>query len=467
MSNQFPPPPGSDAQAPMTWDQQTTPAGKRGRSGILVLTLVIVVAALATGGMWAYSRLSAGQQASRSMQVTLPYIHLPSSDWLNGYETVWTLEGAIDAAANGDYMVATFPDKSTPEAVEIVGYDISGNGEPQELWRKNISRRFVSEFWRDTTLYAREVNGTDGAKLYALDATTGSMNELKVSGSLFGKARYVSTTYFPSAYVACDVNKVGDNRTLFNVNVLRRSHTGCMGFDYEGKELWSLARTDVPETGGITLNIQTGETTILPTSDLMESMTPVVHSTPLETSSDSVFFSFFEEGSFVIRDLDGNELDSMPFDLLNGKDIDEAEMIILQAPPGTAPELLHSHFIDHENVWDRLVKYQYDWTDKTVTLTFPGAGEKTYSIDDWLYIVPSEEADLVAALALPTPPNPENQGGTGLVTLFAAPTQASFPEVSSQKPGLLPRGDLLIQLPGNAALRDPATSKLTAYMPKR
>lgn len=227
---------------------------------VALVSVLAVVIPMAIGGGSGFGTSPAQMHHSHLVE--------PSEAWANGYEKAWELDDAEYFYAQGDRMVV-FGRPAAVGDISLTGYDISGS-EPREIWRKKHADVVTrGHYWIGDTLFLsrRDPQGRS-SRLVKLNVNTGDMEDLMIEGSLFDNPYPYRFHFEPDHFIICEDDEVHFDEYLADTFKVSRMGEGCSGFDFEGKELWSLKKRDFPDGDISALNSKTGELIDLDTADL-------------------------------------------------------------------------------------------------------------------------------------------------------------------------------------------------------
>lgn len=454
----------------MLYPQVTPLAGaeelsaKPKKKGLIAL-IVLLVLGLIGGGIFLSVRLLGASGGQWQMEADFPFIHRPADGWNEGYEQAWELEGADTATADGDYMVASFPHADHEDAADLVGYRVSAYSEPEELWRLERNDRFIPEYWREGVVYGRFwEDGHRENTRYSLDARTGQLEELNLDG-MESSAKYIRMTYRPNFYGACETAE-GENNAGYSIAFADVVGEGCRAFDYDGKKKWELTASEMPSEGLHMLNAQTGE--IVTLQEKAPEDYPITFFLGAYQHAE-VFHSLFEFQGVVVRDREGQEIER--FDLPQRDDKwEDIDTISLQSRPNEVTDALKKLAEGDNTLWDTRLRAMHDWEKGRITLFFPNGKQKEVDPSGeeglkWHLIVPSPSVNVASGMVTYSEEKNGRFEGIALVNFFENESGLPLPEVSPQRPALLPQPDLLIHMPEFTGRRGESKG-LTAYRPK-
>lgn len=220
----------------------------------LIISILVTVTALVVGAIFAIPYLTAGNPALSDNEI------IPSDAWANGVEVAWELKGNIHVLKN-DRIIATeiaeYPDM-------LVGYDISGSGEPQLLWTTDIDGKraeWVRE--RGNLVYVVLVDPqTVEKRLTSFDLQTGEEKDVPFGDPKRGHR--LSIGIQEDVYVRCDhevehlyssdSSEITLSKTVgwsLPMDVQKLKDASCAAYDYNSnQEIWSIEEGEFPNVPG-------------------------------------------------------------------------------------------------------------------------------------------------------------------------------------------------------------------------
>lgn len=432
------------------------------RRGAKALVALVVVALLGAGSFFAWKYMAGAPSLTRSEHY-FPQLVRPSDQWNKGYEVAWEIEGPGSAYAHGDRMVAlTYPNH---HGMELTGYDISGDGEPRELWKKEILGYPMSQYWTGKHLIIRGLSeGKYSSQLSHLDADTGEIQPLKTEGTLHIDPQQYSAYFWKTRYMVCGVHPGADDIFSGHLPQPGNIEEGCQAFTYEGEELWHFRVSDLDDEGLMLLNTKTGEITIADTASI--DTDEVFASRPWMVGVDPDYDSYT---SFLSS---GGEGDSDVFFWdLNGKfrgkthvkqHLSFIEDVFLGSG-SEAESLIHRLGEGDETALDGIATTNRD-APEMMTLRMGTEWERRIPLTDGTHFVASPGGTVIMkydALRGVT----EQYGGAGIVVGYETLSGERLP-LNAELQANLARPDLLV-VSSPRGERSGDRARITAYRPKR
>lgn len=467
----YPPAPGYPEEPGYPQGQYSTPypteqasavPPQASRRGVKAVVGLVLVAFLAAGGFFVW-KYATGAPSLTPLEHYFPQLVRPSDQWNKGYEVAWEIEGPGSAYAHGDRMVAlTYPNH---HGMELTGYDISGDGEPRELWKKEIHSYPMSQYWTGKHLIVRGLSeGQYSPQLSHLDVDTGEIQPLKTEGTLHIDPQQYSAYFWKTRYMVCGAPAGAEDIFSGYLPQPGNIEEGCQAFTYEGEELWHFRVSELDDEGLMLINTKTGEITTADTDSI--DTNEVFASRPWIVGFDPDYDSYMywvnsvaeRESDVFFWDLNGN---------FRGKtNVKQPISVVGDVLLGSGPEaesLIHRLGEGDETALDGIATSNRE-DPEMIMLRMGTEWERRIDRADGQNFLASPGGTVIMkydALRGVT----EQYGGAGIVTGYETLSGEHLP-LDAELQANLARPDLLVvSSPRDERFGDRA--RITAYRPKR